>query len=217
MNLRIIRTTALAAVALFGIAIATACEQPATTLGTVTPVYNKATGKLERLTLDRNGDGRVDTWAVMDGVHLQSIEIDRHETGHPDRWEYYAEATTAAAGRSSAGTALDRKAMLVRAEEANGPDGKTVTRREFYTDGVIARVEEDTDFDGRTDKWEWYEHGALARMDLDLSGRGKADRRLIYRADGNLDHIEVDAAGTGHFVPAPPESGAGSGSKGGLQ
>ena len=169
-------------------------------------MYDAKTGKLEELTLDRNGDGRVDTWALMDGAHLRSIQIDRHGTGKPDRWEYYSEGTPAAGSPPSAGTAFDRKTVIVRADEANGPDRTAVTRREFYTDGIITRVEEDTDFDGRVDKWETYEHGVLARLDLDVSGRGRPDRRLVYGQEGSLDHVEVDVKGDGHFVPAPTGS-----------
>lgn len=167
------------------------------------PSYNSKTGKLQQLTLDRNGDGRIDTWADMDGVHLEAIQIDRHGTGHPDRWEYYTEGTPAPGSQPTAGSAFDLQTVIVRAEEANGPDLRTITRREFYSNGVITRVEEDTNFDGRVDKWETYDHGVLVRMDLDLSGRGTPDRRLVYRADGSFDHVEVDLTGDGHFVPAP--------------
>jgi hypothetical protein len=190
---------------LAAVALAPSCRSSQAATGKVTPIYSAKTGKLEELTLDRNGDGRVDTWALMDGVHLRSIQIDRHGTGKPDRWEYYTEGTPAAGSQPSAGAAFDRKTMIVRADEANGPDRTTVTRREFYTDGIIARVEEDTDFDGRIDKWETYDHGVLVRMDLDLGGRGRPDRRLVYRPDGSFDHVEVDVKGDGHFVPAPKE------------
>jgi hypothetical protein len=196
------------------VALAPACRAPEPTTGKVTPIYNAKTGRLEELTLDRNGDGRIDTWALMDGAHLRSIQIDRHGTGKPDRWEYYTEGTAAADSQPSAGAAFDRKTVIVRADEANGPDRTVVTRHEFYTEGIIARVEEDTDFDGRIDKWETYDHGVLARMDLDISGHGRPDRRLVYRPDGSFDHVEVDVTGTGHFAPVPtgpdPASPAGS-------
>jgi len=187
---------------LAAVALSPACQSSEPATGKVTPIYSAKTGKLQELTLDRNGDGRVDTWAFMDGVHLQSIQIDRHGTGKPDRWEYYEEGAPAAGSQPSAGAAFDRKTMIVRAEEANGPDRTVVTRREFYARGVITRVEEDTDFDGRIDKWETYDHGVLSRMDLDISGRGRPDRRLVYRPDGSFDHVEVDVKGDGHFVTA---------------
>jgi hypothetical protein len=206
---------------LAAVALSPACRSSEPATGKVTPIYSAKTGKLQELTLDRNGDGRVDIWALMDGVHLRSIQIDRHGTGKPDRWEYYEEGTPAAGSQPNASAAFDRKTMIVRSEEANGPDRTVVTRREFYTNGIITRVEEDTDFDGRIDKWETYDHGVLARMDLDLSGHGRPDRRLVYRPDGSFDHVEVDVKGDGHFVPTPtapdPARPAAAGSSNGGQ
>jgi hypothetical protein len=40
-------------------------------------------------------------------------------------------------------------------------------------------------------------------MALDTTRRGTPDRRLIYRPDGTLDRIEVDADGSGTFHPLP--------------
>jgi hypothetical protein len=49
------------------------------------------------------------------------------------------------------------------------------------------------------DKWETYRDGTLVLMGLDTAGRGKPDRRLVYRADGSFDHIETDPTGSGQF------------------
>ena len=87
-----------------------------------------------------------------------------------------------------------------------------ITRREFYEDGVIRRTEEDTDFDGRIDKWETYDNGEqLIRVDLDLEGKGFATRRLIYRPDGTFDHVEEDVDGDGRFVNVSPPKKGGDG------
>ena len=48
----------------------------------------------------------------------------------------------------------------MRAEQASGADGK-MNRVEFYEHGKLARVEEDTNGDGRVDKWETWTEGAL--------------------------------------------------------
>ena len=48
----------------------------------IAPVYNKETGRLEQLLSDRDGDGRQETRAFMDGAQLQRIEIDRFRAGH---------------------------------------------------------------------------------------------------------------------------------------
>ena len=187
---------------LLAVAVCAACNSAAATSnGRPTPVYNKDTGRLEQLLSDRNGDGKVDTRAFMDGVRFKSIEIDRNGDGRPDRWEYYEPAPGAAGSTQS---------VLVRAEEANGPTG-AITRKEFYEAGKIHRVEEDTDADGRIDKWEFYENGALVRIDFDLQGKGFADRRIYYDANGVIERLEVDPDGDGKFDPAPIPAQAGKG------
>ena len=162
----------------------------------VSPVYNQETGKLEQLVSDRNGDGRSETRAFMDGAVLKRIEIDRNGDGAPDRWEFYRSAQTA--GRGGAGEIP----VIERAEEANGA-GNAVTRREFYFAGAIHRVEDDADLNGKTDKWEWYEKGELARVELDLVGKGYPSQRLIYGAGGVVSSIETDPDGDGKFVSVP--------------
>jgi len=152
------------------------CGQGSVPKRTATPVYNKTTGKLEELVADENADGKADARAFMDGAVLKRIEIDRDHDGRPDRWEEYA--------------ALERNAVpgepkIVRAEEANGPDGR-ITRHEYYKDGELERVEEDTDLDGRVDKWETYRDRRLLYVDMDLEGTGVPTRRLTYDATGDV-------------------------------
>lgn len=173
-----------------------ACDsKPATTSTGIAPVYNQQTGKLEQLLSDRDGDGRPETRAFMDGSVLKRIEIDRDGDGKPDRWEYYAEGSTMASGRTGTGGVP----MVDHIEEANGTDGK-ITRREHYANGVIRRVVDDVDLDGRPDKWETYEGGVLTRVELDLVGKGFASQRLTYGPDGSVLKIETDPEGDGVFV-----------------
>jgi len=166
--------------------------------GTATPVYNPQTGQLEQLVSDTNNDGVVDTRAHMEGVLVKYIEIDRDFDGKFDRTEFYRDAPgTPAAARSP-----DGRSVLDRAEETNG--GEVVTRREFYVDGVVRRVEEDTDVDGRTDKWEEFEEGRLVTLALDLAGAGRPTRRLIYDRGGNVVRLEADDDGDGRFEEISP-------------
>src|ERR687888_407540 len=53
------------------------------------PVYDQATGKLQLLRYDANGDGKIDTWSYMDGAVIVRIEIDSDGDGTVDRWEHY--------------------------------------------------------------------------------------------------------------------------------
>ena len=50
---------------------------------------------------------------------------------------------------------------------------------EYYERDVLVRAEEDTDADGKVDKWETYDGARLASVALDTSHRGVPDRRLI--------------------------------------
>ncbi len=176
---------------------------PAGVAGAATPVYNERTGRLEALQSDTNDDGKVDTLAHMDGVELKYIEIDRDFDGRFDRWEYYVSAP----GTPGAARSPDGRSVIDHAEEAAESDDRIV-RREFYVDGVIARVEEDTTLDGRVDKWETFELGILRRMDLDLEGRGRPTRRLVYGPNGDVERIEADPDGDGRFeVVSPAEKG----------
>ena len=162
-------------------------------------VYSKTTGRLEQIRADVDRDGRMETVAFMDGTTLKHIEIDRDGDGQPDRWEYYGP------GRTTPGTGasqFDRWAIIVRAEEASRADAPRL-RRELYEAGVLRQVEEDTDLDGRMDKWESYRNGELATVDLDLRGKGFPDRRLVYRSGGDVDRIERDLDGDGRFEPMP--------------
>ena len=154
----------------------------------VTPVYNKETGRLEGLDGDRNGDGKVDTRAVMDGVRVQRVDIDRNGDGRADRWEFYVPGSTPGSPQ------------IERAEESETADGR-ITRREYYESGRVARVEEDTNDDGRVDKWEYYVGGSLGRVELDLAGRGKPTQRLTYDAGGAVTLVESDPDGDGMFEP----------------
>lgn len=186
-----IRAAAVLAAALGGGACTSPAPPPAAE-AEVTPVYNPQTGKLEEIVSDRNKDGRLDTRAFMDGSRLIRIEIDRDADGEPDRWEFYATAPEAPQG-----TVIDR------AEEAAAP-GRPITRREFYEGGALVRVEEDTDLDGRVDKWERYGDGRLASLDLDPSGVGHPTRRFVYGPGGEVERVETDTNGDGVFEVPPP-------------
>jgi hypothetical protein len=119
----------------------------------------------------------------MDGATLKRIEIDRNHDGRPDRWEEYVmvEENSIAVPQ------------IVRAREANGPDDR-VTREEEYEAGEVRRVREDTDLDGRIDKWETYRDKRLIYVDLDLDGTGNATRRLSYTAGGEVTSGPVPMA-----------------------
>jgi len=166
----------------------------------IKPSYNASTGRLERITYDRNGDGKVDAWAYMDGTTVVRAEFDSNYDGVVDRIEYYA--PPAAGSQRATSGAAPGAGVLSKIESSSRPDGK-LTRWEYYENGVRSRDEEDTNGDGRIDKWETWRDGALATVALDTQGRGRPDRRLVYDADSSGPRLEIDPDGTGQFRPAP--------------
>src|SRR5262249_7779881 len=142
------------------------------------PEYDD-TGRLTRLTFDRNGDGKIDTWGYMDGSRIVRVEVDEDGDGKVDRWEYHKDA--ASSGSNSASTATGGSSgssgspnpnggggdpTLERIDRATKHDGK-ISRREYFENGALTRVEEDTDGDGQIDKWETYSSGTLVSMAID--------------------------------------------------
>lgn len=180
-----------------GCVLHTACgsgEAPAASADVV-PQYNAESGRLERITYDRDSDGRPDAWLFMDGTIVERAELDDNFDGAVDRWEHYdtAVAQTTGEGGIPRGT-------LVRAEQATRFDG-TVSRWERYEAGELAGVEEDTTGDGRPDKWETWSDGTLRTIALDTTGTGRPDRQIAYAADGSAPRLLVDPDGDGTFEP----------------
>jgi hypothetical protein len=75
----------------------------------------------------------------------------------------------------------------------------------FQADRVVA-AEEDSDADGKIDKWETYDGDRLASVAFDTLHRGTADRRLDLRCRWHCAP-ELDPTGAGHFTPASQPSG----------
>jgi len=172
----------------------------------IEPVYDKLTGKLRLLKYDSNGDGKVDTWSYMDGTRVVRIEIDMDEDGKIDRWEYYdadqklekTGTSRANDGKEDAWVYTGPDGAIARIDVSTNRDGN-VTRTEHYEKNALVGAEEDSDGDGRPDKWETFDAGRLTSVAYDTTHRGTPDRRLIYGADGST-RFEVDAAGDGQFV-----------------
>jgi hypothetical protein len=193
--------------------IAPACNRLGEDNKRITPEYDKATGKLSLLKYDSNGNGKIDTWSYMDGARIVRIEIDKDEDGKIDRWEYYSPdqklekvgSSRAQDGKEDAWSYIGPDGTVARIDVSTRRDGK-VTRVEHYQHDILVAAEEDSDADGRMDKWETYEGARLASVAFDTQHRGTPDRRLVYGPDGTA-RVEVDPKGTGQFVAADPASG----------
>jgi hypothetical protein len=172
----------------------------------IEPVYDKETGKLQLLKYDSKGDGKVDTWSYMDGARVVRIEIDKNGDGKIDRWEYYGPdqklekfgVSRANDGQPDAWSYVGPDGAITRIEIATQKNSKAM-RTEYYEHNALVRAEEDSDGDGKIDKWETYDDDHLASVAFDTAHRGYPDRRLVYGPGGSA-RIEVDPTGSGKFT-----------------
>jgi hypothetical protein len=177
---------------------------------TTQATYDTKTGRLAELTYDANKNGRIDTWTDMDGSRPIRSRIDRDEDGKIDRWEYYDRegklikvgTSRSDNGKPDAWAFSGPDGRIERVEISSTGDESRIDRRERYERsgadgaGTLASVEEDTNGDGKPDKWETYSSGVLRTVAYDEHGDGKPDRRLTYQAGALiLIESEPDAAG----------------------
>lgn len=189
--LRIVAALSLGAAGLAGCAQ----PQPQASPAGATTHYDPETRRLERVTYDRNGDGRTDATTFMNGAIVTHAELDEDFDGRIDRREYFVSRPSPGGGAPAS--------LLDRVEISTGADGR-VTRWERYEDGQLRHVEEDTDEDGRVDKWETWAGGSLEVVAMDTGGRGRPDRRLVYPPDGGEPRLELVPEATGAVRSAAP-------------
>ena len=214
MNARLAAALLLAGSAAAGAAACSDADQERLKQ-TTKATYDQSTGKLKELTYDANKNGRVDTWTEMDGTRPLRARIDRNEDGKLDRWEYYDEKgrltkvgfSRSDDGRPDAWAFSGPDGKIVRIEISSVKDESKIDRWERYEpkgaspDGVgaLLQADEDTNGDGRPDKWETYEAGALKTAAFDENRDGRADRRLTY-SGGTLALIETEPDASGGFA-----------------
>lgn len=172
---------------------------------TTLPTYDRQTGKLVEVTLDRDKNGTIDAWTTMDGSRLVASRIDLDEDGTIDRWEYYDDRgnlvkmgySRAKDGRADAWAFTDAGGTVTRVEISSHADENRIDRWERYEGGLLVRADEDTNGDGRPDKTETFDDGSVKTAAMDEDGDGRVDRRLTYDKGVLLQiESEPDAAGT---------------------
>jgi hypothetical protein len=183
----------------------------------VRATYDEKTGRLSTLTADANKNGRTDTVSHMDGARIVRIELDLDENGKTERWDFYGpDGRLEKVGLSKENDGvMDAVAFytpdraMTHMEISTARDGK-FNRVEFYEGGNLVRSSDDTNGDGRADKWDEYravasELGhAVAATSIDESGSGRPERRFVFAATGGIERVEVDPDGDGMFVRAEP-------------
>jgi hypothetical protein len=191
------------------IAVTVACEQDRSRRAV--PSYDDFSGRLWQLSADQNGDGRIDQWTYLDGNRPLRGESDLDADGRIDRWEYFdTQAALILVGTSSRGDGVEdtwtrpspNAAGEVHVSTARLRD-RLADRHEYFRGDQLVRAEEDTNGDGRIDKWERFEDGSLREASFDTSFMtGRPDRRVVYDAKGG-GVVEADPDGDGTFVRVP--------------
>ena len=85
--------------------------------------------------MDADGDGRFESEADFSEGAIQQRRVDSTGAGRPDRIEFY------------------RGGELIRVERDSNQDGQFEAWVFYDERGGLARREEDTDADGRVDRW----------------------------------------------------------------
>jgi len=197
----------------------TACSAaPSSPRDTTVAQYDPESGRLKRIEFDTTHNGRNDAVGIMDGTHVERIEVDEDEDGIIDRWEFYnADRRLERVGFSRQHNGVmdsiaffAKDGAMERIEMSTRGDGH-FNRTEYYQSESLARVEEDTNGDGRTDKWETYavdahapagQSPSIVMASFDDAFRGTPNRRFLYSPQGTVLRVEVDPDGDGTFVEA---------------
>lgn len=188
------------------IAGATACRSAETR--TSVPSYDDFTRQLIQLNADQNGDGRIDQWSYFAGNRPLRGEADTDADGRIDRWEYFdQESALTRVGTSSRNDGVEDSWTWVvpvngesRVDHSRRRD-RQIDRREYFVGATLVRADEDTNADGLTDRWDRYEGAVLRQVEFDTTrAAGRANRRLLYDAQGRFLRVEADPEFDGSFV-----------------
>lgn len=181
----------------------------------IVPSYDPFTRRLVQMSADQNGDGRFDQWTFLDGNRPLRGESDSDGDGRIDRWEYFdAGSALVSVGTSSLNDGVedtwtftaptrDGETRIVRSRKRD----RQLDRTEFVRGTELVRTEDDTNGDGRADRWDRYEKNVLREAAFDTTlQRGRPDRRLTYDPAGRFVAIEADPEGDGRFERLPGEA-----------
>lgn len=120
---------------------------------------------------------------VETGDQYMQMPYDTNGDGAPDVFRIYV---LAEGGRS--------RRIVCREADLNS-DGVRDTMRTYDDRGRVARDQQDRDFDGHFDYWEYYQDGRLIRTDQDTNGDQRIDTRTFMDVQERPARIERDLGG----------------------
>lgn len=142
--------------------------------------YDEQSGKLKKIDADLNKNGRMETFSYWDATKVSRVEIDRNEDGKIDRWEHY-----------------DGDAQKVVSIGASSKDDGVEDMWTYLDDaGRVARIEFDSNRDGRIDKRDIYGVSATGLravlvVESQFDESGVPHKRMHYRPDGTFEGVDT--------------------------
>jgi hypothetical protein len=126
---------------------------------------------------DADGDGVPERWTSYERGARREVWEDRRGSGEPDTHLVYGP-----------GGELERISLL-------GASGRGPQRVFHYEKGLLTREDQDTNGDGRLDRFERFDAaGDVVSREEDLTGDGKIDVRSTYSAGKLVRREFTDAA-----------------------
>jgi hypothetical protein len=114
-----------------------------------------------------------------------------------DRWETFGalgqrlkSATARRRGRPDRVATYDRDGLLARVEIDSDLDSRFDLIR-IYEAGKLVRAEIDSDGNGRTDRIQDFRQGYLSGEDFDTNEDGAADLRMTFSKEGGLLKVSI--------------------------
>lgn len=150
----------------------------------------------QKVTADTDKDGRIDQTAFYDSRgRLLRLEVDQNRDGRTDRIQHYENQVLVRGerdidhdGRMDC-TDLYEAGKLVRQVRT---DAQGRTCQIIYFDGSekIRRIEKDSSGDGKFDLFYYFEDGVLARSEKDTTGSGRINIRQLWAHDMPVELTE---------------------------
>ena len=137
-------------------------------------------GRPEKELEDYNFDGVIDLIAYFENGKIVREELDRNGDGRIDEWRIYEVVNPFADNYDPYASVYVTSSQ----EESENTQPK------------LMRIEQDNNFDGRVDAWQYYKEGEIAHIGIDSDGDGRPDR--WYRSEAE----QIEKQKGGGRVPA---------------
>ncbi len=138
--------------------------------------YTYRNGKISKIEVDRNFDGKIDEWEFYDREgQIERVEFDQNFDGRPDLWRFY------------------ENGLLVRSEQDTDFNGQPDWFG-FYENGILVRLDCRPNGSKIVVRRLIYEHGVLREEWVDENQTGTFNYKILFDPFG----------GRSERIPIPP-------------